>query len=389
MTTTSFLSSISYHRDTSIDEKIISSLSDYFYLGGVQVKVVKGNEVRLEEGKVSWFTLALKVASYVLLLPLTCILFAIYQSLRSQYNFTPVALPKPDTTPRVGKKPEQEEQIELTVTLKPSKEVELPKSVQPEPVKPNNKATSSTSASSAYNSQNPLLTQGKFRLSQDQNEPPNFTSICDVIASEMLWSAAFACCFHTSESFNEIWALIKKCNINERNKIQSSHPMFALPPRTEINEESCVRFYNNLCHLHDNMPGDTKLKSAKIYWNDRVEEILFPLFFNDNVNIDDLIFIITPGEGFISIDQGNTPGKAPYPYQAEKMVFTRQLQFVGTGKAKIFECLKNDIEILAKQVQGATIKAKEQVTEETNALMADAEYYTYLCNLHSELLAKL
>ena len=389
MTTISFLSSINYQRDTSIDEKIISSLSDYFYLGGVQVKVVKGNEVRLEEGKVSWFTLALKVASYVLLLPLTCILFAIYQGLRSQYNFTPVVLPKPDTAPQVSKKPEQEKPIELTVTSEPSKEIELPKSVQPESVKPN-KATSSTSASSACNSQSPLLTQGKFRLNQDQNEPPNFTSICDAIDSEMLWSAAFACCFHTSESFNEIWALIKKCNINERNKIQPCHPIFALPPRTEIAVESGVRFYNNLCHLHDNMPGDTKLKSAKIYWNDRVEEILFPLFFNnDNVNIDDLIFIITPGEGVVSIDQGNTPGKAPYPYQAEKMVFTRQLQFVGTGKAKIFEYLKNDIEILAKKVQGATIKAKEQVTEETNALMADAEYYTYLCNLHSELLSKL
>ncbi|HEY4832596.1 MAG TPA: PEP/pyruvate-binding domain-containing protein, partial [Waddliaceae bacterium] len=110
-------SSINYNRETSFDEKIISALSDYFYLGGAQVEVVKGNEVRLEEdnGKVSWLTLALKVASYVLLFPLTCILFAINQGLRSQYSFTPIVLSKPDVASQLVKEGEPGKPIERTI----------------------------------------------------------------------------------------------------------------------------------------------------------------------------------------------------------------------------------------------------------------------------------
>lgn len=88
----SLFTSISYTRPTSYTEDALSMLSNYFYLGGKRATVVKGNEVKLETENVSWYRIALKVASFVLLLPFTLTLLASYLSLRYQQNFT-VLLP--------------------------------------------------------------------------------------------------------------------------------------------------------------------------------------------------------------------------------------------------------------------------------------------------------
>lgn len=87
MTTISLFTPINYARSSSCAEETLSHLSNYFYLGGTRATVVKGNEVQLENGKVSWKMIALKVASYVLLFPLTLTLLAINLSLRIQYHF--------------------------------------------------------------------------------------------------------------------------------------------------------------------------------------------------------------------------------------------------------------------------------------------------------------
>jgi hypothetical protein len=88
MATISLFTSINYARPRSCAEGALSILSNYFYLGGKRAIVVRGDEVRLEVGKVSWYRIALKVASYMLLFPLTLTLLAINLGLRSQYNFT-------------------------------------------------------------------------------------------------------------------------------------------------------------------------------------------------------------------------------------------------------------------------------------------------------------
>lgn len=84
----SLFTPINYARPRSHIEEALSTLTNYFYLGGTRAIVVRGDEVRLKVGKVSWYTIALKVASYILLFPLTLILLTVTLSLRSQHNFT-------------------------------------------------------------------------------------------------------------------------------------------------------------------------------------------------------------------------------------------------------------------------------------------------------------
>lgn len=91
MTTIYLFTPINYTRPKSCGEEVLSKLSNYFYLGGTQATVIKGNEVRLEPGKISCHTIALKVASYVLLFPLTLTLLAINLGLRYQHNFTVIS----------------------------------------------------------------------------------------------------------------------------------------------------------------------------------------------------------------------------------------------------------------------------------------------------------
>lgn len=87
-TTISLFTPVSYVRPRSYAEGTLSTLSHYFYLGGNRAKVIRNDEVQLETGKISWHTIALKVASYILLFPLTLTLLAINLGLRYQYNFT-------------------------------------------------------------------------------------------------------------------------------------------------------------------------------------------------------------------------------------------------------------------------------------------------------------
>lgn len=88
MSAITLLTPINYARPKSVYEEVLSKLSNYFYLGGKQAVVIKKDEVRLENGKLEWYTIALKVASYILLAPITLILLAIDLILHSQHRFT-------------------------------------------------------------------------------------------------------------------------------------------------------------------------------------------------------------------------------------------------------------------------------------------------------------
>lgn len=88
MTGVSLFTDVSYLRPKSFCERTFSTLSHYFYLGGNRAKVIRKNEIELESRKISCQIIALKVASYVLLFPITLTLLAIYFVLRSQRHFT-------------------------------------------------------------------------------------------------------------------------------------------------------------------------------------------------------------------------------------------------------------------------------------------------------------
>lgn len=95
MATISTFTPVSYIRSSSCVEGALSALSQYFYLGGNQAKVIRNDEVQLEPGRISSCTIALKIASYVLLFPLTLTLLVIHLSLRYQHNFTVISSSTP------------------------------------------------------------------------------------------------------------------------------------------------------------------------------------------------------------------------------------------------------------------------------------------------------
>ena len=185
-----------------------------------------------------------------------------------------------------------------------------------------------------------LVSFGQFRKSTDGGEPPNFITVANFIENENMFSAGLACCFHTAESKQEIWKLIEDSRLDyekTRAIYQSSTPNL-------VNVEPYVRFYNNLVNLHMALPGDEKAKSAKIYWTESVEKVLFPYFFkNEGVNVDDLVFAITRGEEGLS------------PFQAPEMDFSKQLQFVGIGKEKIMGDQEKEIKQLSQEIFGKNI----------------------------------
>lgn len=84
----SLFTPISYERPCSLAEKSLAVISNYFYLGGDRAIVVKGNEARMESEKRSWSSITLKVASYVLLFPLTITLVAVNLGLRYRHKIT-------------------------------------------------------------------------------------------------------------------------------------------------------------------------------------------------------------------------------------------------------------------------------------------------------------
>ena len=59
-------------------DRALEHVSNYFYLGGAKAVVLEdGQQVKLVNEEISWYTVALKVASYLLLLPIALILFAV------------------------------------------------------------------------------------------------------------------------------------------------------------------------------------------------------------------------------------------------------------------------------------------------------------------------
>src|ERR1700733_13380377 len=79
---------IQYNRPRSWPEFALSGISQYLFLGGKKVVVVKENQIRQEEVKWKWYATMGKLAVLVLLFPLTLPLLALHQFLLSQYQFT-------------------------------------------------------------------------------------------------------------------------------------------------------------------------------------------------------------------------------------------------------------------------------------------------------------
>lgn len=96
MKTISLFTSISYSRQKTCAEGALSTLSHFFYLGGKRARVIKGDAVNLETGKIFRGSVALKVAAYILLFPLTLTLLAIHLSLRCRHNFTVIKALRPE-----------------------------------------------------------------------------------------------------------------------------------------------------------------------------------------------------------------------------------------------------------------------------------------------------
>lgn len=220
-----------------------------------------------------------------------------------------------------------------------------------------------------------LLDFGQVRKGTDGGEAPDFmglrTGDITVIDNEKLWTATFSCCIHTTESKVEILKFIKSICI-KLDLFPNTKRQYLMP---------FCRLYNNLVHLHDSLPGETKEKEVKIYWNQNIEEVLFPYFLNnEDVEIDNLLFAIVPGE---SIDS---------PFQASIMDFTRQLQFVGVDKDKIMKDLQSEVKRLSQAVLGKDIlsevkKEIDSLMEWDIPLMQDAQTFTLQNNLRIQLLA--
>jgi len=184
----------------------------------------------------------------------------------------------------------------------------------------------------------PQLEPGIFRRGSGTGAPVSFVARGS-IEQRQQYSAGFAATFHTTESQEEIWNLIfrirRACDHND--------------PPLNAYAESMPRFWNNLAQLHRALPGKESEKSVKIYWNDQVEKILFPYFFEtEKVDINDLVFMISPGD------------QQEAAFQAPNMDFNRQLQFVGIRS------------MLPKAGSKATEPSLLVPKEETNPLMLRA-----------------
>jgi hypothetical protein len=146
-------------------------------------------------------------------------------------------------------------------------------------------------------------------------------------------TTAFASCFHTTESHQEILDRITKLRIEN-----DPYAKFGGPLKSYT--ESFVRLLNNLIRIHNSLPGNDTKKEVKIYWNERVEKILFPYLFKvENIDVKEIIFELISGE----------QGDSPFQASTTQMNFRKQLQFVCIGlkermttkKSKIAELFEN------------------------------------------------
>lgn len=158
MTEISLCTPVNFERPASCCEEAQSLLSNLFYLGGAQAFVVRADEVRLEEGELSWCTVASKIALYILLLPITIILYVVNLVLRSQHHFTvivppssqtvsiappssqtvPIDLPSSQTAPIAPPSNQQlaQEPSSLTTQAAPIRTVQMAEQVSSEVIRP-------------------------------------------------------------------------------------------------------------------------------------------------------------------------------------------------------------------------------------------------------------
>jgi hypothetical protein len=210
-----------------------------------------------------------------------------------------------------------------------------------------------------------LLMAGAARKGTGMGEAPSFTGIQyfkkdTVIETSQLLAAAFACCFHSTESQEEILKLIREIRV-ENDPIAKSL-------RIERGYgESFAYLYNNLVKLHHALPGESKAKEVKIYWNTHAEKTLIPYLFQEEIELDNLVFAFLSGEECRS------------PFQAEKMNFQEQVQFVGLGKDKIFSDMKEKIEVLSQELLGKNIFEE---LHEIEGLEKDVKYPLLLRAYH-------
>ena len=182
---------------------------------------------------------------------------------------------------------------------------------------------------------------GKFIQSKDNRPLPSLiglqTGNITVIEQYHDLTTAFASCFHTTESHQEILDRITALRI----KNDSYAEMFGAK---SAYCESFTRLMNNLIRLHECLPGEKAKKEVKIYWNENIETILFPYLFKiDNIKIEDLVFEIIPGE------------HADSHFQAAEMNFEKQLQFVDLATAEFKARLHSEYVELVENVCGVSI----------------------------------
>lgn len=172
-----------------------------------------------------------------------------------------------------------------------------------------------------------LLTLGEARKGAGKGAYPSVEEIQyfgnphgAVKETEQMYTAIFACCFHTSESHEEIHDLL----LGIRKKMD--HPFFS-EGHAPVYAESFARLYNNLVKLYDKLPGGMHAREVKIYWSKSVEEILIPYLFKHDLTdseVNELFFSIIEGEAVDS------------PFQAPIMDFKKQLQFIDLNEDGIY-----------------------------------------------------
>lgn len=168
----------------------------------------------------------------------------------------------------------------------------------------------------------PILSFGKVRQSKKPGEP---LPKRDFAGEEGAMTAAFASCFHTNESNKEILQLLKEI-CNKVNPISTD-------TRNDYYEESRSRLFQNLLTLHSGLIGESTKKEMKIYWSEAAEKELIPyLLKEDTIDLQKLSFALIPGEETNS------------PFQADKMNFKEQLQFVTIVENTIAEGVKLEYE---------------------------------------------
>lgn len=187
------------------------------------------------------------------------------------------------------------------------------------------------------------LTAGLVRKGKGGGTAPSFIGTNNTIDTFQLVIAGFAACFHTTESHEEILELLKG--------IRQKNPTIF---RTEIGAIPLPNLYSGLAGLIKALPGEQDSKEVKIYWNECAEKHLILHFFNnESIEVDDLVFAILPGE------------ECQAPFQAAEMNFNNQLQFIGIGKEKIFDHLREKIEGLSQEIVGKNIFSEvEKITNE-------------------------